>query len=330
MWEKTFITSTLFLKEFFCILNEWIWWAGLWWLSMCWLVIWSGAGWSSPGTLGAVLSESSFLHMSSERKVTRIYADGDSSARSAHLTHRNTQIEELSGIQCVCTGLAKFVRIKYSQLLQPTHFTGSHLIKRFINRLPECVQTRSMCVSVQSMCVCLTSPFIPLPSSWKVLRVLLWSSVCSLPDDATLLCGDRGACSAPVSPWHPLPSSWFSQSELQTGWLAGVSDMEGFSGLGCTCSPVEPALAPLLTGVPGKATCPFCPAGELHVDGRFSCQPYDGSRDSAEPGHSSDPCRACWYGPDGGGRDDRCSSRWLSHMAREFRSSMVVAGWMRA
>lgn len=62
-----------------------------------------------------------------------------------------------------------------------------------------------------------------------------------------------------------------------------------------TCS--LPVLPPLLTGevtppVPGKGMCPFCPAGELHVDGSFSCQEYDGSRDSAEQGHSSDPCRA--------------------------------------
>jgi len=84
------------------------------------------------------------------------------------------------------------------------------------------------------------SPFIPLPSSWNVLRAEGWSSKCSLPplpEEATLLCGDRGAWSegmhwgplARKSSWdiHPCPRGWFGT------FMGGVRDTERFKGLWC-------------------------------------------------------------------------------------------------
>lgn len=82
------------------------------------------------------------------------------------------------------------------------------------------------------------SPFIPLPSSWNVLRVEVWSSKCSLPplpEEATLLCGDRGAWSEGM-PWGPLSrkSSW-DIHPCPRGWLGtvmgGVRDTDRFRGL---------------------------------------------------------------------------------------------------
>lgn len=84
------------------------------------------------------------------------------------------------------------------------------------------------------------SPFIPLPSSWNVLRAVVWSSKCSLPplpEEATLLCGDRGAWSdgrhwgplARKSSWdiHPCPRGWFGT------FMGGVRDTDRFKGLWC-------------------------------------------------------------------------------------------------
>ncbi len=68
-----------------CITNERGWWAGLWGHM-------SRSGRSLPATPSASLWGSSFLHTSSEKRATRIYADGDSSARPARLqeTHAHT------------------------------------------------------------------------------------------------------------------------------------------------------------------------------------------------------------------------------------------------
>lgn len=87
---------------------------------------------------------------------------------------------------------------------------------------------------------CGHSPFIPLPSSWNVLRAVVWSSKCSLPplpEEATLLCGDRGAWSdgrhwgplARKSSWdiHPCPRGWFGT------FMGGVRETDRFKGLWC-------------------------------------------------------------------------------------------------
>lgn len=74
-------------------------------------------------------------------------------------------------------------------------------------------------------------PFMPLPSSWKVFRLEPCSSVCSLPEEATLLWGERGAWSGVVKAARAPSSSGLGHSPGAWG-LVGMSDMERFSGLG--------------------------------------------------------------------------------------------------
>lgn len=74
-------------------------------------------------------------------------------------------------------------------------------------------------------------PFMPLPSSWKVFRLEPCSSVCSLPEEATLLWGERGAWSGVVKAARAPSSSGLGHSPGAWG-LVGISDMERFSGLG--------------------------------------------------------------------------------------------------
>ena len=81
------------------------------------------------------------------------------------------------------------------------------------------------------MLVSPTVPFMPLPSSWKVFRLEPCSSVCSLPEEATLLCGERGAWSGVVKTARAPSSSGLGHSPGAWG-LVGMSDMERFSGLG--------------------------------------------------------------------------------------------------
>lgn len=81
-------------------------------------------------------------------------------------------------------------------------------------------------------------PFMPLPSSWNVLR-LPCSSVCSLPEEATLLWGERGAWSVEMKFCLPPASSWLIQSEPHAWGLEGITDMDFFRGLGCIC-PARP------------------------------------------------------------------------------------------
>lgn len=84
----------------------------------------------------------------------------------------------------------------------------------------------------KGFCHCtLDAPFIPLPSSWKVFRLEPCSSVCSLPEEATLLCGERGAWSGVVKAARAPSSSGLGHSPGACG-LVGMSDMERFSGLG--------------------------------------------------------------------------------------------------
>lgn len=72
---------------------------------------------------------------------------------------------------------------------------------------------------------------MPLPSSWKVFRLEPCSSVCSLPEEATLLWGERGAWSDVVKAARAPSSSGLGHSPGAWG-LVGMSDMERFSGLG--------------------------------------------------------------------------------------------------
>lgn len=72
---------------------------------------------------------------------------------------------------------------------------------------------------------------MPLPSSWKVFRLEPCSSVCSLPEEATLLWGERGAWSGVVKAARAPSSSGLGHSPGAWG-LVGMSDMERFSGLG--------------------------------------------------------------------------------------------------
>lgn len=72
---------------------------------------------------------------------------------------------------------------------------------------------------------------MPLPSSWKVFRLEPCSSVCSLPEEATLLWGERGAWSGVVKVARATSSSGLGHSPGAWG-LVGMSDMERFSGLG--------------------------------------------------------------------------------------------------
>lgn len=74
-------------------------------------------------------------------------------------------------------------------------------------------------------------PFMPLPSSWKVLRLPICSSVCSLPEEATLLWGDRGAWSPGMKACRAHSSSGLIHSPGACG-LVGMRDMERLSGLG--------------------------------------------------------------------------------------------------
>lgn len=74
-------------------------------------------------------------------------------------------------------------------------------------------------------------PFMPLPSSWKVFRLEPCSSVCSLPEEATLLWGERGAWSGAVKAARAPSSSGLGHSPGAWG-LVGMRDMERFSGLG--------------------------------------------------------------------------------------------------
>ena len=74
-------------------------------------------------------------------------------------------------------------------------------------------------------------PFMPLPSSWKVFRLEPCSSVCSLPEEATLLWGERGAWSGVVKAARAPSSSGLGHSPGAWG-LVGMRDMERFSGLG--------------------------------------------------------------------------------------------------
>lgn len=76
---------------------------------------------------------------------------------------------------------------------------------------------------------------MPLPSSWNVLRAEPCSSVCSLPDDAMLLWGERGAWSVETKFCRLPPSSWLPQSEPQAWRLEASVDF--FTGLGCICPP---------------------------------------------------------------------------------------------
>lgn len=80
-------------------------------------------------------------------------------------------------------------------------------------------------------------PFMPLPSSWKVLREEPCSSVCSLPEEATLLWGERGAWSVGMKVCRPPWSSWLTHSEPHAWGLEGIMDMGFFIGLGCICTP---------------------------------------------------------------------------------------------
>lgn len=75
-------------------------------------------------------------------------------------------------------------------------------------------------------------PFMPLPSSWKVLRLPDCSSVCSLPEEATLLWGERGACSPLGMKAGRAPISSTLIHSPGTCWLVGMRDMERFRGLG--------------------------------------------------------------------------------------------------
>lgn len=72
---------------------------------------------------------------------------------------------------------------------------------------------------------------MPLPSSWNVLRLQPCSSVCSLPEEATLLWGERGAWSGVLKAARAPSSSGLGHSPGAWG-LVGMSDMERFSGLG--------------------------------------------------------------------------------------------------
>lgn len=78
-------------------------------------------------------------------------------------------------------------------------------------------------------------PFMPLPSSWKVLRTEPCSSVCSLPEEATLLWGERGAWSVGIKFCRPTASSWLTHSDPQAWELEEIMDMDFFWGLGCIC-----------------------------------------------------------------------------------------------
>lgn len=76
---------------------------------------------------------------------------------------------------------------------------------------------------------------MPLPSSWKVLRAEPCSSVCSLPEEATLLWGERGAWSVGRKFCRLPVSSWLTHSEPHAWGLEGITDMDFFRGLGCIC-----------------------------------------------------------------------------------------------
>lgn len=123
---------------------------------------------------------------------------------------------------------------------------------------------------------------MPLPSSWNVLRAEPCSSVCSLPDEAMLLWGERGAWSVETKFCRLPPSSWLPQSEPQAWRLEASVDF--FTGLGCICPPkpgTERKIAEIFICLTNKRNC------FLSVENITCIIAVDWGRHSAQERHVS-------------------------------------------